>query len=192
MSPEVASRGATQGTLGTVPLEDSSSRIWVEVPYAPASRQPTIGYMTGASATPWASIGRDECMDLLKTARYGRLAVTASAMPSVVPVAIELSGADAILRPLTGPHAVVHPDQVVALEADCLDDVAERQWSVTVLGMLVVDQTDAEPGGTCTSPRFRLNTEFTSGWCSGSPSALANSARSNERGNANRDLLRTR
>ncbi|MGA2805660.1 MAG: pyridoxamine 5'-phosphate oxidase family protein [Acidimicrobiales bacterium] len=152
--------------------------------------------MMGVSATPWVPIGRDECIDLLKTVTYGRLALTASAMPSVVPVAIELSGGDAILHPLIGPHAVVHPDQVVALEAGCLDDAADRRWSVVVLGMLVVDQTEAEPGGACASPRFRLSTEFTSGWCSGSPSALGNPARSNETGNekesANRDLLRTR
>jgi hypothetical protein len=152
--------------------------------------------MMGVPATPWEAIGRDECIDLLKTVSYGRLALTANAMPSVVPVAIELSGADAILHPLIGPHAVVHPDQVVALEAGCLDEPAHGQWSVVVLGMLVVDQTNAEPGGAGASPRFRLSTEFTSGWCSGSPPALGNSARDNETGdekeNADRDLLRTR
>ena len=137
-------------------------------------------------------MGRDECIDLLKTATCGRLALTVNAMPSVIPVTFELSGGDAILRSLIGPQVVVHPDQVVALEAGCLDDVADKRWSVVILGMLIVDKTDAEPGVTGASPRFRLSTEFTSGWCSGSPSDLGVSARSDEKGNANRDLLRTR
>ncbi|MGO9964811.1 MAG: pyridoxamine 5'-phosphate oxidase family protein [Acidimicrobiales bacterium] len=148
--------------------------------------------MTGVPATPWQPMGRDECLDLLKTATCGRLALTANAMPSVVPVAIEMSDGDVVLRSLVGPQVTVHHHQVVALEAGCLDDLADRRWSVVVLGMLVVDQTDAEPDGAGAPFRFRLSTEFTSGWCSGSPSDLGESARSDEKGNADRDLLRTR
>ena len=62
--------------------------------------------------------------------------------------------------------------RVVALEADCLADDAGKRWSVVVVGMLVVEQTEAEPDGSCPSPRFLLNTEFVSGWCSSPPSSL--------------------
>ena len=157
---------------GRAPYEDWRGRIWAEVPYTPTSGRPTIGYMTGVSATAWEPVRRDVCMDLLRTAPYGRVALTASAMPSVVPVAIEVSGEHVALRSLVGPHVLVHPCQVVALEADCLADDAGKRWSVVVVGMLVVEQTEAEPDRSCPSPRFLLNTEFVSGWCSSPPSSL--------------------
>lgn len=170
----------------------SAAEDEAEVLYAPASSGPIIDHMMGASVTPLVPVGRDECIDLLKTAACGRLAMTASAMPTILPVAIEMHGEDVRLRSLLGSHVLVHPDQVVALEADNLDDVAPEQWSVVVLGMLVVEEHDGEPGGSCTSPRFRLKTEFVSGWRSGAPSALAGSTRNEATEGADGDLLRIR
>ena len=141
-------RGLGRADLGQSPL------------FARVIGDRTIGYMMGVPVAPWQPMGRDECIDLLKTATCGRLALTVNAMPSVVPVAIELSGGDAILRSLIGSQVIVHPDQVVALEAGCLDEVADRRWSVVILGMLVVDKTDAESGGAGASPRFRLSTRI--------------------------------
>jgi hypothetical protein len=139
--------------------------------------RPTIDYMMGASGTPWETVGRGECIDLLRTAACGRLALTASAMPTIFPVAIETHDEDIGLRSLIESQVLVHPNQVVALEAGNLDDIAGQQRSVVVLGILVVEQSEAKPGGSCVSPRFRLKTEFVSGWRSGPPSALADSTR---------------
>jgi hypothetical protein len=45
-------------------------------------------------------------------------------MTTILPVAGEVRGQDVTLHSLLGFHGLVHPDQVVALEAGNLDDVA--------------------------------------------------------------------
>ena len=122
--------------------------------------------MTGASGTSWVAIDRRECLDLLKTAACGRLAVTVNALPTILPVAIEMREDDLSLRVLPGSLVPVRSHQVVALETGNLDDVAGGQWSVVVRGMLVREVPEYEPFTFCgvVAGRFRLSTELLSGW----------------------------
>ena len=72
---------------------------------------------------------------------------------------------DLYLRSLLGSLAAIHPNQVVALEAGNLDEVAGEHWTVVVRGMLFVDHAQGELAyPDMTAARFRLSTELLSGW----------------------------
>jgi len=104
----------------------------------------------------------------------GRLAATSYALPTIHPVAIEMQGDDLNLTPFLGSLAPIRPNQVVALEAGNLDEVAGGGWTVVVRGMLVVDCADSELAcPDITASQFRLSTELVSGWRSSPSSHLA-------------------
>ncbi len=128
------------------------------------------GTMTGDRA--WIALDRGQCIELLRTARYGRLATTARALPTILPVAIELHEEDLSLWPLLSADVQVIPDQVVALETGDLFNFEGAAWSVVVRGMLdsnVRSGNDLDEPGACgliAPSGFRLATEFLSGWSS--------------------------
>ncbi|WP_229698528.1 helix-turn-helix domain-containing protein [Wenjunlia tyrosinilytica] len=75
-----------------------------------------------------------ECRTLLSTHGVGRLAVTTSEGPAVVPVNYTLVDDSVVFR--TAPHAL--PSQAsgkeVAFEVDHIDDALSQGWSVLVVG----------------------------------------------------------
>ena len=77
----------------------------------------------------------DECIDLLRGRRLGRVAVTVADSLHIVPVAYVADG-DGVVVFRTGPHTVLTAVSLsnVAFEVDELDDAQMAGWSVCVHG----------------------------------------------------------
>lgn len=79
---------------------------------------------------------RSECLRLLRTAVVGRVALTASALPTVLPVSFVVDGDEIVFR--TGRDAKLDAatrDAVVAFEVDEIDPTTHSGWSVVVTGV---------------------------------------------------------
>ncbi len=88
---------------------------------------------------------REQCLDLLQTARVGRLIFTEHALPAVQPVNFQLWHGDIVIRVASGTKlAAAVGNLVVAFETDELDPDLRTGWSVTVVGhaQLVTDVAD--------------------------------------------------
>jgi len=82
----------------------------------------------------FATLTPAECRRLLRGGRIGRVAVTAGALPRVLPVQYALDGDDLRLR-TPGHHELGDIDgQVVGFEADDLDLEHGVGWCVSVTG----------------------------------------------------------
>jgi len=92
-------------------------------------------------------LGRAECLRLLATARIGRLAFTAAALPAIQPVSFSLGHEELLVRALHGTALVdAVRDAVVAFEADDYDVASRASWAVTVIGHArVLDRRVAVP-----------------------------------------------
>jgi nitroimidazol reductase NimA-like FMN-containing flavoprotein (pyridoxamine 5'-phosphate oxidase superfamily) len=91
-------------------------------------------------------IGLDECLTLLASKPYGRLAYLDAGAPSIVPVNHLVDGSSVVLRGLDGSKlgAAIF-ERPVAFELDDLDFVTRSGWSVVVRGRAeVIDDEDAE------------------------------------------------
>jgi uncharacterized protein len=92
-------------------------------------------------------LDEEECRSLLRTASFGRIAVTERALPTIVPVLFSVRG-DAVIAvsPAGSPALSASDGTVVALEIDSFDPATASGWSVTVLGRasLVTDSAEAE------------------------------------------------
>jgi nitroimidazol reductase NimA-like FMN-containing flavoprotein (pyridoxamine 5'-phosphate oxidase superfamily) len=78
----------------------------------------------------------DECMQLLASATLGRLAVSAGALPSIVPVNFLLDGDRILIRTSPGTKLLAALEHaVVAFEVDDFDSFSHSGWSVSVTGM---------------------------------------------------------
>jgi len=89
-------------------------------------------------------LDRTECLHLLARATFGRVATTASALPTILPVNYCLDGDTIIIR--TGEGAKLDAaarNAVVAFEADELDSIYHAGWSVVVTG-IAREVTDPE------------------------------------------------
>lgn len=92
----------------------------------------------------FATLTADECRRLLRANRIGRLAVTAGALPCVLPVQYVVEGRTLLLR--TPGHDEVGDGidgQVVGFETDSLDLEHGVGWCVSVTGTARVV---ADPG----------------------------------------------
>jgi nitroimidazol reductase NimA-like FMN-containing flavoprotein (pyridoxamine 5'-phosphate oxidase superfamily) len=81
-------------------------------------------------------LDRNECLELLATARIGRVALHWDALPAVTPVNFALDGESIVFR--TGPGtklAAAVTGAVVAFEVDEIDPWYHEGWSVVVTGM---------------------------------------------------------
>jgi nitroimidazol reductase NimA-like FMN-containing flavoprotein (pyridoxamine 5'-phosphate oxidase superfamily) len=80
-------------------------------------------------------LGRDQCLDLLRTVRVGRLVFTEQARPAVQPVNFRVWQNDIVIRVASGAKlAAAVGNLVVAFETDELDPELRTGWSVTVVG----------------------------------------------------------
>ena len=82
-------------------------------------------------------LDREECLRLLASATLGRIGFTSRALPSVLPVNFHLDDRNRILvHTARGSRLdAALKDSVVAFEADELDPMGQRGWSVAVTGV---------------------------------------------------------
>jgi nitroimidazol reductase NimA-like FMN-containing flavoprotein (pyridoxamine 5'-phosphate oxidase superfamily) len=98
----------------------------------------SIGVRIGASVFDRRELevlDRRECLELLRTARVGRLVFTEDALPAVHPVSFRLHKGDVIVRVAGGAKLdAAARNYVVAFQADDLDMELRAGWTVTVVG----------------------------------------------------------
>jgi len=90
-------------------------------------------------------IGLDECLKLLASRPYGRLAYLDAGSPAIVPVNHLVDGTSVVLRSLDGGKlgAAIF-ERPVAFEIDDIDFATRSGWSVVVQGHAeIVDPADA-------------------------------------------------
>ena len=81
-------------------------------------------------------LDREECLRLLATATLGRLAITAGALPVVLPVNFCLVGDRILFRTVAGSRLdAATRDAVVAFEVDDIERRSGTGWSVMVTGV---------------------------------------------------------
>ena len=90
-------------------------------------------------------LDRAECIRLLCRSRLGRVAVSAGALPTILPVNYWTDGRSIYVRTGIGSKldAALH-DAVVAFEVDDFDKLEHAGWSVVVTGIAREVTADAE------------------------------------------------
>ncbi len=92
-------------------------------------------------------LDRSECVRLLRTMTFGRLAYSSAALPAVQPVNFVVHGDTIIVRTTSESKlAAATRHSVVAFETDRIDEHTRAGWSVTVVGRSshVTDQSVLE------------------------------------------------
>jgi hypothetical protein len=92
-------------------------------------------------------LGFEECLERLRTAPVGRLALVHMGEPVVFPVNHAIDGVDVIFRTSWGSKLQVAENSgVVAYEVDGYDSMSESGWSVVVKGraQLVYESADTD------------------------------------------------
>jgi Pyridoxamine 5'-phosphate oxidase len=85
---------------------------------------------------PVATLSRDECMRGLGSHSLGRLAVSAHALPAILPINYSLVGDVIVFRALVdGVVARACDGSVVAFQVDNLGRDLGPEWSVLVVGL---------------------------------------------------------
>ncbi len=88
------------------------------------------------SLTSFRPLSRLRCLELLATARVGRVGVSVGALPAILPVNFTLLGGLVIFRTVPGTKLdAALARAVVAFEADAHDPGGSWGWSVLVQGM---------------------------------------------------------
>ena len=97
------------------------------------------------------TLERDECLDLLASATIGRVALSANALPTVLPVRFRLLGDHVVF--LTGRDA---PKNVIAFQVDDIDPRSLEGWSVIVTGVAheVTEPSELALGHAMDGPRW--------------------------------------
>jgi nitroimidazol reductase NimA-like FMN-containing flavoprotein (pyridoxamine 5'-phosphate oxidase superfamily) len=81
------------------------------------------------------SLGEDECLELLRGARYGRVAVvTDQGRPEIFPVNFSLHGRTVVFVTGSAVMQAWAPLGHVAFEADSIDPSTHEGWDVVVSG----------------------------------------------------------
>ncbi|MCX4744788.1 pyridoxamine 5'-phosphate oxidase family protein [Kitasatospora sp. NBC_01287] len=76
----------------------------------------------------------EQCRDRLGTHGVGRLALSTSGGPTVVPVNYTVLGGTVVYRTAPGTVTAAEPGGEVAFEVDQIDEARSRGWSVVVVG----------------------------------------------------------
>lgn len=80
-------------------------------------------------------LDEQECLNLMATARIGRVAVTVGALPAIFPVNFTLDRQCIIFRTGEGTKLAAATERtVVAFECDAIDPFEHRGWSVMAVG----------------------------------------------------------
>lgn len=81
-------------------------------------------------------LAAEQCLELLDTARLGRIAVTIGAVPAIFPVHYRLLDGQIVFRTRKGTNLQTgSANTVVAFEVDSVDSTWEQGWSVLVVGV---------------------------------------------------------
>ena len=81
-------------------------------------------------------LSEPECVELLRSKSVGRIALSASSLPFVVPVRYVVDGGRILMRTGQGTRmAAATSDAVVAFEVDDFDAALDAGWSVMVQGL---------------------------------------------------------
>jgi nitroimidazol reductase NimA-like FMN-containing flavoprotein (pyridoxamine 5'-phosphate oxidase superfamily) len=90
-------------------------------------------------------LGREDCLELLENEHVGRVALTARALPIVLPVNFALLDGDIVWRSAQGTKLNdASAGFVVAFEVDHYELDNEQGWSVMVQGLAHVVTNDEE------------------------------------------------
>jgi hypothetical protein len=77
-----------------------------------------------------------ECVRLLSSATFGRIGITVSALPTILPINYRLVGNRIVFRTAPGTKLdAATRGAVVAFEVDSIDPLAHSGWSVVVTGV---------------------------------------------------------
>jgi uncharacterized protein len=91
--------------------------------------------MTSDERLPMTELERHECLDLLRRAEVGRLAVSINGHPDIFPVNFIIDHGDVVFRTAEGTKlAAAVLGVAVAFEVDGYDAAAGEAWSVVVKG----------------------------------------------------------
>jgi nitroimidazol reductase NimA-like FMN-containing flavoprotein (pyridoxamine 5'-phosphate oxidase superfamily) len=83
-----------------------------------------------------ATLSRDECLQALTSGSVGRIAITAQALPAIVPVSYAMDGHTIVFRTKAdGMLARACDGNVVAFEIDHLWPDGRVRWSVMAVGV---------------------------------------------------------
>jgi nitroimidazol reductase NimA-like FMN-containing flavoprotein (pyridoxamine 5'-phosphate oxidase superfamily) len=81
-------------------------------------------------------LDRRACVQLLRTAHVGRIALSVAALPVVLPVRFGLLDDDVLIRTVAGSKLeAAATNAVVAFEADHVDPLDRGGWSVLIQGV---------------------------------------------------------
>jgi nitroimidazol reductase NimA-like FMN-containing flavoprotein (pyridoxamine 5'-phosphate oxidase superfamily) len=81
-------------------------------------------------------LDRSQCVELLRTALVGRIALSVGALPVVLPVHFAMLDGDVLIRTVAGSRLeAAASNAVVAFEADHVDPLDRAGWSVLVQGV---------------------------------------------------------
>ena len=93
-----------------------------------------------------------ECIELLATARVGRVALTKNALPTIKPVLYELEGSTVTFHASGGLlSAAAERGDIVCFEVDFVDAGESRLWSVVVVGKLELESSVSAVAGDAVS-----------------------------------------
>lgn len=100
-----------------------------------------------ASALSAVELDRQQCLELLESAAFGRVVLSVDCIPVALPVNLAVLDGDVVFSTDAGSKldAAVH-GQVVSVEADSIDRVYRTGWSVLVTGVahLLADGTELD------------------------------------------------
>jgi nitroimidazol reductase NimA-like FMN-containing flavoprotein (pyridoxamine 5'-phosphate oxidase superfamily) len=115
-------------------------------PSRPASASAYAGGMADDPGLVVEELGVDECLELLRHHRVGRLAVATPDGPAIFPVNYALGGDRVVFRTDLGTKLEGSALRRVAFEIDEYDDEARTGWSVVVegVGTEISDAIDPE------------------------------------------------
>jgi hypothetical protein len=81
-------------------------------------------------------LDEQECLALLGSATLGRVAITAGALPTILPVNYRLAGSTVLFRTGRGTKLdAATANNVVAFEVDDFDPIGHTGWSVNLIGV---------------------------------------------------------
>ncbi len=82
-------------------------------------------------------LSEQDCVELLHSARLGRIALTHGALPVILPVNFVCLGCEVIFSVSPGVLArAAEDEQIVCFESDSMDHDLVNAWSVSVIGRL--------------------------------------------------------
>lgn len=110
-------------------------------------------------------LDEEEALRLAATRPVGRVAVSISALPAVLPVTFALDGRDVLFRSAAGTKlSAALRGAVVAFEVDDFDESGAAGWSVLFIGRATVQLEEPDPpielGREVDGPWVRIATEL--------------------------------